>query len=154
DLSTLLSHLVLDLTASCFDCRTRTLGGGDALEGDSATNLARQHDFHTLHVLVDDVGILQRLQSHDVAFDLGQLGGTHFGTTQSLQGNEAELRQTTVQRLLTTLETGSDGAAGTGSLTLVAAATGLAQTATDTTTGAGLFAARARRGAQVIQSHG
>src|SRR5690606_3736414 len=152
--STLLSHLVLDLTASCFDSRARTLGGGDTLQGDSATNLARQHDLHTLYVLVDDVGILQRLQGHDVAFHLGQLGSAHFSTIHGLQGYEAELRQTTVQRLLTTLEAGGDAAAGTGSLTLVAAATGLAQTATDTTAGTMLLAACTRCGAQVIQSHG
>src|SRR5690606_13822692 len=117
--STLLSHLVLDLTASCFDSRARTLGSTDTLQGDSQTNLARQHDLHTLYVLVDDVGILQRLQGHDVAFHLGQLGSAHFSTIHGLQGYEAELRQTTVQRLLTTLEAGGDAAAGTGSLTLV-----------------------------------
>jgi hypothetical protein len=38
-----------------------------------------------------------------------------------------------VQRLLTTLEAGGNLATGTGGLTLVAATTGLAEAATDTT---------------------
>ena len=57
----LLSHLVLEFTASCFDSRTRTLGGGDTM-GDRTTNFAGQHDFDALYVLVDQVGILQGLQ--------------------------------------------------------------------------------------------
>ena len=72
----------------------------------------------------------------------------------SLTSQTRDLQAATVQRLLATLETGSDGAAGTGGLALVAATTGLAQAATDTTTGAVLFATGAGRGAQIIQFHG
>src|SRR5690606_15497414 len=71
--STLLSHLFLELAASRFDSRTRTLGGADTLESHRTTNLTGQHDFHTLDVLVDDVGVLEALHSDDVALHLGQL---------------------------------------------------------------------------------
>lgn len=81
----MLSHLVLEFTASCFDSRTRTLGGGDTFQGDRTTNFAGQHDFDALYVLVDQVGILQGLQADDVAFDLGQLGGAYFSTIHSLR---------------------------------------------------------------------
>src|SRR3546814_93515 len=59
-----------------------------------------------------------------------------------------------MQRLLTTLETGSDLAAGTRGLTLVTTATGLAQATTDTTTGTQLFATGTRRRTQIVQLHG
>src|SRR5690606_29031112 len=65
--STLLSHLFLELAASCFDSRTRTLGGCDTLDGDCTSDFARQHDFHTLYVLADHVGILQGLHGNHVA---------------------------------------------------------------------------------------
>src|SRR5690606_26431057 len=113
-----------------------------------------QHDFHTLYVLVNHVGILQRLQSDDVAFDLGQLGSTHFCAIHSLQGHEAELRQTTVQRLLTAFEARSNGATGAGGLTFVTTATSLTQTATDATARTVLFATGTRRGTQIVQFHG
>src|SRR5690606_36767699 len=151
--STLLSHLFLELAASRFDSRTRTLGGGDTLESHRTTNLTGQHDFHTLNVLVDDIGVLEALQSHDIAFDLGQLGSAHFCAIHGFQRNEAELRQTTMQGLLSALESGRDLAAGAGSLTLVTAATGLAETATDTTAQTQLFAAGARRRTYIIQLH-
>src|SRR5690606_2452883 len=116
--STLLSHLFLELAASCFDSRTRTFGGGDALESHRTTNLTGQHDFYALYVVIDDVGVFEALQSYNVAFNLGQFGSTHFCAIHGFQRNEAELRQTAMQRLLTTLEAGSDLATGTGSLTL------------------------------------
>src|SRR3546814_17629446 len=59
-----------------------------------------------------------------------------------------------MQRLLTTLETGSDLAAGTRGLTLVTTATGLAQATTDTTTGTQLFATGTRRRTQIVHLHG
>ena len=152
--STLLSHLFLELAASCFDSRTRTLGGGDALESHRTTHLTGQHDFHTLHVVVDDVGVFEALQGYDVALDLGQLGRAHFSAIHGFQRNEAELRQTAVQRLLAAFETGSDLAAGAGSLTLVTTATGLAETATDTTARTQLFATGTWRRTQIVQLHG
>ena len=151
--STLLSHLFLELAASCFDSRTRTLGGCDTLDGDCASDFARQHDFHALYVLADHVGILQGLHGDHVAFHLGQLGQTHFGAIHGFQGNEAELRQTTVQRLLTAFEARSDRTTRTGSLTFVATAAGLTQTATDTTTWTMLLATGTRRWTQIIEFH-
>src|SRR5690606_78219 len=112
-----------------------------------------QHDFDALHVAVDQVGILQSLQGDDVALDLGQLGGTDFRTIHGLQRGEAELRQTTVQRLLTTLEARSDGAAGTGGLTLVTTATGPAHAAPDTAAQTMRLATGTRRGSQIVQLH-
>ena len=151
--STLLSHLVLELTASCFNRRTRTLGGCDALQGQRTPNLTGQHDFHTLHVLVDDVGILKALESNDVTLDLGQLGGTHLSAIHSLERDKAELRQTTMQRLLTTLEARGNRATGARGLTLVATATGFAEPAADTTARTQLFATGTRRGTQIVQLH-
>ncbi|SPO64773.1 protein of unknown function [Pseudomonas sp. JV241A] len=151
--STLLSHLFLELAASCFDSRTRTFGGCDTLDGDRASNFAGQHDFHTLYALVNHVGILQGLHGDNVAFHFGQLGQTHFCAVHGFQGNEAEFRQTTVQRLLTAFKAWSNGATGTGGLTFVAAATSLTQTATDTTARTMLLATGTRRWTQIIEFH-
>ncbi|RMR53655.1 hypothetical protein ALP83_05648 [Pseudomonas syringae pv. actinidiae] len=151
--STLLSHLFLELAASCFDSRTRTFGGGDTLDSDSASNFARQHDFHTLNVLVNHVGIFQGLHSYDVAFHFSQLGQTHFCAVHGFQGNETEFWQATMQRLLAALKARSNSATGAGALTFVATATGLAQTATDTTARTMLFATGTRRWTQIIEFH-
>src|SRR5690606_15357831 len=140
-----LSHLSLELAASRFDSRTRTLGGGDTLESHRTTNLAGQHDFHTLNALVDAVGVLEALQSHDVAFDLGQFGSAHFCAIHGFQRNEAERRPTTMRGLLASPDSGCELAAGAGGRTLVTAATGLAETATDPTARTRLFATGARR---------
>jgi len=59
-----------------------------------------------------------------------------------------------VQRLLAAFETRSNGATGAGGLTFVAAATGLAQTTTDTTARTMLLATGTRRWTQIIQVHG
>ncbi|MNE01880.1 hypothetical protein D3C80_943330 [compost metagenome] len=152
--STLLSHLVLELAASCFDGRTRTFGGGDTFQGDRASNVAGQHDFHTLHVLVNHVGILQSLQSDDIAFHLGQFGSAHFSAIHGFQGDEAELRQTAVQRLLAAFEARGNLTAGAGGQTFVATAAGLTKTATDTTARTVLLATGTRRGTQIVQFHG
>jgi hypothetical protein len=61
---------------------------------------------------VDHVGIFQGLHDDDVAFHFGQLGQTHFCAIHGFQGNEAELRQATMQRLLTAFEAWSNGATG------------------------------------------
>jgi hypothetical protein len=98
------------------------------------------------------IGILQSLQSDNTLY-LVQLGSTHFSAIHSLQGDEAELRQTAVQRLLTTLEARSDGATGAGGLTFVTTATSLTQTATDATARTVLLATGTRRGTQIVQLH-
>src|SRR5690606_33876962 len=139
--------------ASCFDRCARAFGSTNTLEGDGTTNVAGQHDFHATHVLADDVGILQALHGNNVTVDLGQFGRTHFCAIHGLERGEAEFRQTTMQRLLATLEARRDGAAGTGGLTFVATATGLAEAATDTATRAILLRTGARSRAQIIQVH-
>jgi hypothetical protein len=58
-----------------------------------------------------------------------------------------------MQRLLAAFEARSNGATGAGGLTLVAAATGLAQTTTDTTARTMLFATGTRRWTQIIEFH-
>src|SRR5690606_1973537 len=145
--------LFLDLAAGCLDCCTGTLGSRQALDGDRFGHIAGQDDLGTHILAADDVGIFQRLQIDDINIQLVQLAGADFGGHLRNARDEAELRQTAVQRLLTTLEAGSDGTAGAGGQTLVAAAGSLAQAAADTTTDAQLGWAGSGRGTQIIQFH-
>src|SRR5690606_2490683 len=138
-----------DLAASCFDRCTGTLGSHQALECNRFGHITGQDDLGPHKLAANDVGIFQCLQINDINVQFVQLAGTNFGSNHRNSGGKAELRQTTVQRLLTTLETRSDLTAGARSQTLVAAAGSLAQAAADTTTDAQLGWACTGRGTQI-----
>src|SRR5690606_5613791 len=99
------------------------------------------------------VRFLQAVQIHHVAVHTGQFGQTHFRSAHGFARGEAELRQTTLQRHLTTLETGLDGAARTGSLAFMTMTAGLAEAAADTTAEALGGRTGTLCGAQFVQTH-
>jgi hypothetical protein len=75
-----------------------------------------------------------------------QIGQANFSASQSQRGFEATFWQTTLQRHLTAFETNAMKTARPGFLTLVAAASCLAQTGTNTTSNSTfcLFCAKSR----------
>src|SRR3989338_8824686 len=85
---------------------------------------------------MNHASLLERQQINAVHRQLLQIGQTHLGRIITRQRNEAALRQTTLQRHLTTLKTDFGNPAGTGFLPLVATAGSLALTGTDTTANA------------------
>src|SRR5690606_30703027 len=142
-----------DLATGGFNGRAGTLGHTHAFNGICLGDIAGQHDLGAFDGAVDDVGLLKRSQAHDITLDLRQLRGTHLGSSGADARIEAKLRQTLLQRHLTTLETGADVTALASLLTFVTAGRGFTQAATDTTTNTllGVFGTGCR--AQCIQTH-
>ena len=108
----------------------------------SAQELRSELDLDT-----DNVSRFQRVQVYNTAFYFSQVRQTNFGCNRCFTRSEAEFRQTTVQRHLTTLETATYATARTRFLTFVTTTTGFTEARTDTTTQAftRLFGAFGRR---------
>src|SRR5690606_3018488 len=119
-----------------FNRRAGTLRHAYAFDGPGLVDLTGKHDFGARDAAVDDVGLLERSQVDDITGNLRQLRGTNLGSGGADAGIEAELRQTLLQRHLTTLETGADVTTLAGFLTFVTAGRGFTQAATDTATNA------------------
>src|SRR5690606_1654973 len=100
----------------------------------------------TLDIMSDDIGALQCFQIHHIGVNQFQLVQADFHYVTSHRRVETELRQTALQRLLTTLEAGRHTAASAGFHTLVTFTGSLAEATSDTTTKPTLFGLGARRG--------
>src|SRR5260221_143559 len=93
-----------DFPASRLNGSACTLRGANALERHRLLDLARENDLGVLGKHRNDARLLQGLEVNDVALDLVELMQAHFGARHGDVGGEAELRQTPVERSLTTLE--------------------------------------------------
>src|SRR5690606_33620187 len=98
--------------------------------------------------------LLEHLNIDVVDGQLFQIGKTHFGEQVTVQGLEATLGQTTLQRHLAAFEADLVETARTRLLALVATTTGLAQTRADTTTDTALGVLGALCGLKRIESNG
>src|SRR3569623_875948 len=145
--------LVIDLAAGRFDSGARTLGDGNAAQGDLSSQFAGEIDLNTLGLLRNDVGRLQRQQVDDAALNLAELVQTYFRRETHHGRIETDLGQPALQRHLTAFETDFMKAAGTRALAFVAATAGLAEAGADASAAALGRLLRARRWFEVVQAH-
>src|SRR3989440_650195 len=116
----------LDLAAGGFDRRARALGHRHALERHRPGKRTREHHLGALGARRHDTRFQQRLQIHQPAFDLGELGEPYLGAASLHGGAEADLRHAPLQGHLAALEANLVVAALARALALGAAAAGLA----------------------------
>src|SRR5690606_15042486 len=145
--------LFLDLSASGFDRSAGTFGHRQTLDGHGLGEFAGQEHLGALDVGIDKAGGAQGGQIGDITIDGVQVAEANLGTHHSDAGGETEFRQTLLQGHLSAFEPGTHTATGTGFLTLVTTATGLAETAADTATEAFAFLDPTRGGTQCVQTH-
>src|SRR5690606_13786059 len=140
-------YLFLNFTASSFDSSTSTFSNTQATNSYRSRNFTSQDHFRELDLDTDNVSCFQRVQVYNAAFNFRQVRQTDFRCDRCCARSEAELRQTTVQWHLATLETATYATARTRVLTFVTTTTGFAEARTDTTTQAftRLFRAFGRR---------
>src|ERR1700761_9308267 len=94
----------LELAARGLDRSPCTLGRAYAFERHGLLDLAGQHDLGNLGEHRHHAGLLQRIQVDHAALDLLELVQTDLGTARGNIRAEAKLRQTAVERSLTTFE--------------------------------------------------
>src|SRR5256886_3449160 len=116
----------LDLAAGGFDHRARALGHRHALERHRPGKRTREHHLGALGARRHDTRFQQRLQIHQPALDLGELGEPYLGAASLHGGTEADLRHAPLQGHLAALEADLVVAALARALALGAAAAGLA----------------------------
>src|SRR5882724_4638754 len=142
-----------DFPASRLNGSACTLRGANALERHRLLDLARENDLGVLGKHRNDARLLQGLEVNDVALDLIELMQAHFGARHGPGGGEAELRQTPVERSLTTLESDLVIATLASALSLDATAAGFALASGCPTPHAQARTLRSMAGFQCIQSH-
>src|SRR6476469_9509445 len=117
---------------SCFDGRFRARRCLDAFEVHRLGDFAGQDDAHIARQHWQDACLLEH-QDVDIADgQVVQVRQTHFSLERGVQGLEAALRQTALQRHLTAFEADFMKAARTRFLTLVTTAGRFAQAGADT----------------------
>src|SRR5690349_20267668 len=144
---------LFDLAARGLDRRARALGGRHTLKGHGLLELTREHHLGALGGRRHHPGLLQGLEIHHLALDLGELVQAHLGARALDVGAEADLRHAALQRHLAALEADLVVAALAGALPLGAAAAGLALAGGGAAADAQPRAARAGSGFHRIESH-
>src|SRR5688572_14552499 len=145
---------LLDLPAGAFDGGACALGDVYSLDRHGASHGAGQDDTRTLGLLRNQVGGFQACKVDGVALDFCKLGQAHFSNQWRNFRAEADFRQAALQRHLAAFETNLVVAALARALALDAAAAGLALAGGGAATDAQSDFLAARRGRDVIQTHG
>src|SRR5690606_10574563 len=140
------TRLVLDFAACSQNRFSGALGYFQTFNGNRFLNGSGKDHTCTLDIVSDDIRALQRFQIHHAGIHQLQFVQAACRYATSHGGGEAELRQTALQRLLTTLETGRYTTASTGFHTFVTFTGSLAEATSDTATKPTLFSLGARRG--------
>ena len=145
-----------NLSTSCFDLLDSRCGDLINANGQGLGDFAVAQNLYQIVGMLDDAGSNQGFAVYNVAsFELSvQAGYVDGDVLDTVEVAEAgELRQTTCQRSLTTLEAYALAATRTGLLTIHAATSGLAVTGCGTTADALALLGRACCRCQVFQFH-
>src|SRR5574343_1924272 len=139
--------------AGSLDGRLGTCGGTDASQLDGLGDFTGLDDLDHFCQFGHETGLLEGQQIHFTQPQLVQLAQSDFGVELEQVGLETTLGQATLQRHLTAFEADLVVTTRTGFLTLVATASGLAQTGANATADATCGVLGAVSGFDAIEFH-
>jgi hypothetical protein len=139
--------------ASCFNGCSRAFGHSQAVNGQSASDIAGEHNFDALDTACNNTSTQQGFNVDNITCDQSKFAGTHFCGYAANTRRKTEFRQTTLQWHLAAFKTWTNRTTRTSLLTFMTLTAGLAEAATDATsnTTGRMFTAWSR--AQCIQMH-